>query len=182
MFSGQSIKRIPLKNIFSVAPADPRANKNALDLLKYFYILSSNQEGNFFLSGQNIGSINGSESISEGYARYFKALEDQTGKLPVIMGIDYGWERLLKDYTEVNKILIDYWRKGGLIEVSMSPSNPFTGNGLRDFGLGGHRYEDLFTTGNEAHDRWMADLDKVASGLNHCALKAHRLSKLSKDN
>ena len=121
---------------------------------------------NLILSGQNIGSASEIlESIGEGYEKYFKALEDQTGKLPVIMSIDYGWEKLPDDYTKINKTLIDYWKKGGLISISVSPSNPFTGGGLYDFGMGGRKYDDLFREGAETHKRWISDLDKMAAGL-----------------
>lgn len=166
MFSGPTVKRVPVKNASLAAPVDPKASRGAANILKYFYALSGNERENFILSGQNIGSASEPlEPVSAGYEKYFKALEDQTGKLPAIMGIDYGWEQLPDNYTEANKILIDYWKKGGLITISVSPSNPFTGGGLRDFGTGGHKYNDLFTPGTEAYKRWIADLDRIATGL-----------------
>ncbi|MEK6984618.1 MAG: glycosyl hydrolase [Nanoarchaeota archaeon] len=166
MFSGPAQKRVPIKDASLAVPADSKANQDAAILLRYFYSQSNNSKENLILSGQNIGSASDvPQPLSSSYPKYFTSLKEQTGKLPAIMGIDYGWEQIPDDYAKVNTILIDFWKKGGLIEISMSPSNPFTGKGIRNFGLGEHAFDDLFVEGNEAHKRWIADLDKVAAGL-----------------
>ncbi len=166
MFVGPPVKRVPIADAVSATAADPKASADARALLKYFYGLSNNQKANVILSGQQVGSVNmKAEPIAASYAKYFKALEKQTGRLPVIMGVDYGWWQFLGNYTAINAKLIEHWNSGGLLEISISPNNPFTRKGLRDPSLGGHAYDDIFTPGNEVNRRWLADLDKIAAGL-----------------
>ncbi len=163
LFSGPPAQRVPIKYI---APINPKADIGTQNLLKYFYALASNTEKNFFLSGQDIaGASNISEPITDSYQKYFAAIESVTGKLPVIMGASYDSPFGPERFTEANKILINHWNKGGLMEISISPNNPFTGGNSRDHGLAGHKYDDLFTPGNVVNNRLLADLDKFAAGL-----------------
>jgi mannan endo-1,4-beta-mannosidase len=153
------------KDVSLIQTADSQATDVTKNLLKYFYSLSGSEDIRILI-GQQLGHANeGASTLVDNYSRYFEALQSQTGKLPAFMGIDYGWEKLPADYSDTNKKLTEYWKKGGLVEVSMSPSNPFTGGGLRDFGLGGHRYDEVFTSGTVVNKRWLQDLDKVAAGL-----------------
>ncbi len=158
-------KHLLQKDLVLVQTADSKASEETRNVLKFFYSLSKKESVNILI-GQQVGHANeGGQTLNYNYSRYFENLESQTGELPAFIGMDYGWEKLPDDYTDTNKLLTEYWRRGGLVEISMSPSNPFTGGGLRDFSLGGHKYDDLFTLGTEANKRWLQDLDKVAAGL-----------------
>ena len=153
------------ESLQEMKPVNRNADDKTKKVLHYFYNLSNDKDFKMIL-GQQIGHANeGVGSLSNNYDQYFTALEKETGKLPALMGMDYGWEKLPDDYTGVNKLLIDHSKKGGIVEISMSPGNPFTGGGLRDFSLGGHAYKELFTQGTEANKRLLSDFDKVAKGL-----------------
>lgn len=161
----QHSKTLLQKKSQIVQTSDQQASGDTRSILKYFYALSENSRMNVLI-GQQIGHANeGGKSLAFNYSRYFDDLQSSTGKLPAVMGIDYGWEILPDDYSDANRLPIAYWMQGGLVEISMSPSNPFTGGGLRDLGLAGHRYDEVLTTGTEANKRWLQDLDRVARGL-----------------
>ena len=146
-------------------PINASSTVDVVRLLKYYYDLS-NQKEIKILIGQQLGHANeGSAALTLAYASYFTDLEKQTGKLPAIMGMDYGWEQMPDDYSNVNKLLIEHWKQGGVVTISMSPRNPFTGGGLRDLKIGNHQYDEIVTLGTEVNKRWEADLDKVAVGL-----------------
>jgi mannan endo-1,4-beta-mannosidase len=146
-----------------VTAANPGASADVVRVLRYLYALPA-RERNRVLSGQNVGSAN--LDVAAGYERFFEALEKETGKAPAILSIDYAWENAVPaDIHAANALLIRHWRQGGLISLSMSPGNPWTGGGLRDMGLGGGSYLDVVTTGTAAHRRWMAFLATVADGL-----------------
>jgi mannan endo-1,4-beta-mannosidase len=146
-----------------VRPADPNASPDAVRLLGYLYSLPAG-EGNRVLCGQNVGSAN--VDIAAGYDRFFAVLEKATGKAPAILSMDYAWEQAVPEAIHAaNDLLIRHWRQGGLVSLSMSPGNPWTGGGLRDMSLGGCSYRDVVTPGTVANGRWMSFLAKVADGL-----------------
>jgi mannan endo-1,4-beta-mannosidase len=112
------------------------------------------------LSGQNIGHAN--VQLAKGYDRFFTI----DGKHPAILAVDYGWEDLDPEKIhEANQIIIKHWQQGGLVTISMHPSNPWTGGGVRDMDLDGAFYLDILHNETDAHARWMQDLDTVAAGL-----------------
>lgn len=153
------------QHITPETPVNPRASIKAKQLLALFYKLRNSRDTRVIV-GQHVGGVNeGAVALQKKYQKYFTNLRDSTGELPALMGVDYGWETQPLSYTETNAVLIKYAKEGGLIEVSMSPGNPFTGGGLRDFTLGGHPYDDVITEGKEANTRWKATLDKTAEGL-----------------
>ena len=134
-------------------------------ILKYYYDLTNDKKIRLLI-GQQLGHASESESsLTTAYRNNFQELEEETGKLPAIMGVDYGWEDLPDDYSFVNKILIQYAKQGGIITISVSPRNPFTNGGLRDFTIGDHEYDEIITPGSEVNKRWTSDLDRISKGL-----------------
>ena len=141
-------------------PANPSATARARAVLDYLSDLPSRPEKRV-LSGQFTDYGPGAK-----LALCEEAFQ-QTGHWPAMIGLDYA------DYSEgrhrlhtqaVNRIAIDYARRGGLVTISVhlpNPANP-KGGGLRDKGVD---LETLLTPGHENHRRWMEQLDLMAAGL-----------------
>jgi mannan endo-1,4-beta-mannosidase len=89
----------------------------------------------------------------------------KTGHWPAMIGLDYAEFSTGGLHTaNVNRLAIDYARKGGLVTISAhlyNPANP-RGGGLRDRGVD---LNTLLTPGHETHRRWMRELDTLADGL-----------------
>jgi mannan endo-1,4-beta-mannosidase len=145
------------------SPANQTASPDAAGLLKFLHNLPQRTDHRV-LSGQNIGHAN--QDLTAGYTNYFRELGQQTGKQPAILGVCYGWEDLdPSGIAKANALLIQHWRDGGLVTISMSPRNPWTGGGLRDRTLGVCDYQDILRPGTEPHRRWVEVLRVVADGL-----------------
>jgi mannan endo-1,4-beta-mannosidase len=146
-----------------VRTADRRASQPAVEVLRYLAGLPRRNDGRV-VSGQNLGSA--SLEGAQGYATYFGKLKEQTGKLPALIGVDYGWDDMVPArIAATNTILIRHWNQGGLVTVSMSPRNPWTGGGVRDRSLGGRTYRDVLAAGTDANKRLQGCLDRVAAGF-----------------
>lgn len=144
-------------------PANPSASGDAGGLLRYLRSLPGRNTARV-LSGQNIAHAN--HLLDEGYQKHYVRLFADTGRAPAILGVDYGSEQMVpRDIARANQMLIRHWKDGGLVTVSMSPPNPWTGGGLRDRSLGKFRFIDAVTPGTEPYRRWRATLDVVADGL-----------------
>lgn len=147
----------------TATPANPNASANAASLLRYLSSLPSRPNARV-LSGQNIAHAN--HLLEEGYRRHYVRLHAETGYAPAILGVDYASEQMVpRDIARSNQMLIRHWRDGGLVTVTMSPRNPWTGGGLRDRTTGQHRFADVVTPGTEPYRRWRATLDAAAAGL-----------------
>lgn len=147
----------------AATPASPNASANTVSLLRYLSSLPSRPNARV-LSGQNIAHAN--HLLDENYRRLYVRLQAETGHAPAVIGVDYGSEQMVpRDIARANQMLIRHWREGGLVTISMSPSNPWTGGSLRDRTTGQHRFTDVVTPGTEPHRRWRATLDIAAAGL-----------------
>ncbi len=167
--SSMATKVIP-PNLVRRDPVDIKASDGVKKLLSYHYDLALHTKENTFIVGQHTGSAsNISYEMSdpfEGKRKNFDELATLTGKTPAIMGLDYGWEEMNPEkILKANSLLIEHWHKGGLVEVDFHPTNPWTKNGLRDFGTGAYAYADIYTEGSEPNKEWNRELDAVAVGL-----------------
>jgi mannan endo-1,4-beta-mannosidase len=142
----------------SAEPANPHANPKARAILNYLEALPKKSEKRL-ASGQFAGFGSGSSirACEEAYKK--------TGHWPALIGLDYAEFRTGGlDYHVVNRLAIDYARRGGLVTISAhlyNPANP-KGGGLRDKGVD---LETLLTPGHETHRRWLGELDTIAAGL-----------------
>lgn len=144
-------------------PANPDASPRAASLLEYLRRLHGRSDRRV-LVGQNIGHAN--EDVVAAYDKYFKALRRATELAPAILGIDYGYGDLPpRGMSTANQLLIRHWNEGGLVTISMSPGNPWTGGGLRERTTGSAAAQDVVTQGTEAYRRWHSLLDSVAIAL-----------------
>ncbi len=163
-------EKITPKNLTYRNPVDPEALLETKKILKYFYDLSLSNKLQFII-GQNAGTaIKINYDAADpflGHQKYFLDLEKKTGKLPSYIGVDYGSNIIdPKKISKTNELLVGYFKKGGLVEIDFSPSNPWTGkNYSESFGTGSYKYEDLFISGTEPNKRWLSDLEKLAKGL-----------------
>ena len=109
-------------------PADADASKAARAVLAYLAALSNDTKPGAIV-GQNTG--HGSQILDEsgtvGYAALVGALQQQTGELPGMIGLDYEHDRIYSadELLAANQILIQHWKKGGLVTINWSPINPW---------------------------------------------------------
>jgi mannan endo-1,4-beta-mannosidase len=139
-------------------PANPAANSRARAILN----------GLESLPGRPVKRLISGQFAGFGSGASLKACEEafqKTGHWPAIVGLDYAEFRTGGlDYAVVNRLAIDYARKGGLVTISAhlyNPANP-SGGGLRDKGV---ELENLLAAGGATHLRWMHELDTLAAGL-----------------
>jgi mannan endo-1,4-beta-mannosidase len=142
----------------ALEPANPATNPEARALLDYLEKLPQRSDKRL-VSGQFAGFGPGARLSSCEAA--FKA----TGHWPAIIGLDYAdFGKGGVDHKTVNRLALDYARKGGLVSISAhlyNPANP-RGGGLRDRGVD---IATLLTPGTETNTRWMKELDTIADGL-----------------
>lgn len=141
-------------------PADADLNPRARAVLAWFRQLQSSPELRL-VSGQFAG-WSGSASIGE-----LGKIHAATGKWPVMIGLDYcGWDHgeAIIAVHQPNTVATEYWRAGGLVNLSWHAPNPANpkGGGLRDSGVD---LRHLLTPGHPTHARWLQMLDEVATGL-----------------
>lgn len=143
--------------------ADPRANRKAVKLLEFLKGLPRRQEKRA-VCGQLIGPVDkGAKRARQGYEDYIRKLAEETGRWPGLIGADYFTCDDPEGIAQVNQILIEYARRGGLVTISMHPANPWTGGNANDRRLGDYR--ELLRRGTEANRRWLRMLDTAAAGL-----------------
>ncbi len=99
--------------IATAQPANPNASQQARDVLGYLAHLSS-EPFHSVIAGQNCG--HGTE-IHEKYPQYVETIYDSTGKWLGLIGLDYEFirEYTVNELYNVNQVLIDHWKRGGLI-------------------------------------------------------------------
>jgi uncharacterized protein (DUF1684 family) len=139
-------------------PADPRLNARGRAILDYFHQLQAAPETRL-VSGQFCNF--GPGARLEAPEKIFKV----TGRWPALIAIDYTdfGQKWLDTHT-TNRLLLDYWRAGGLVSAGVHLNNPAKadGGGLRDKGLD---LADVLVEGTAVHQRWMRQLDDLAAGL-----------------
>jgi mannan endo-1,4-beta-mannosidase len=138
--------------------ADPDAEPATRAVLSYIRSLSQGKERHV-LSGQFLDfAPNATLALPE-------AIHEASGKWPAYVGVDYmNFEKQGIDFDAANRTAIEYWRKGGLVEVNVhlpDPTNP-DGGGLRDKGVD---IAGLIRDGSPANAAWLRELDRVAAGL-----------------
>lgn len=144
-------------------PANPNASVAAQEVLSYLYALPSRSD-NRVISGQ-FGSYGDGATVNHAWTR-INNLYSQSGKYAALTGMDYrNWDMDHgNNLSEANRFLIDYWNQGGLVTLSWHATNPWTGGSSTDT-RGVTSLTDLTTPGRPGYDRWMRQLNDIASGL-----------------
>lgn len=110
------------------------------------------------LSGQFIGY---GDSVS--YTKEVDPLYKKTGHMPAIVGADYhDYGKHGPRTKRVNKALINYWKRGGLVTISNHAGNPATGGNSKDRKL---NIEEMLIADSKAAKGWDKELDAVVEGL-----------------
>jgi len=145
-------------SICALEPANPKTNPKARAILDYLEGLPQRADKRL-LSGQF------TDAGPAAKLAMCTAVHEKTNHWPAMIGLDYAdFAKGGLEYKTVNRVAAEYARQGGLVTISAhlyNPANP-KGGGLRDQGVD---LEKILTPGNEAHDRWMKELDSMAAGL-----------------
>ena len=139
-------------------PADPLLNERGRAILGYFHQLQAAPELRL-VSGQ---FLNFGPGVKLDGARKIFAT---TGHWPALVSVDYtDFKAKGIDTHTPNRVLLDYWRAGGLVSASTHLNNPARpeGGGQRDKDV---RLADLLVPGTAVQARWLHQLDELAAGL-----------------
>ncbi|MEZ0260439.1 MAG: glycosyl hydrolase [Alphaproteobacteria bacterium] len=139
------------------APADSHASAQTRDVFNYLSGLPAKPDHRL-ISGQwtGYGSVDAVE---------LERIEKLTGQRVGIVGANY------LDFSNgpgiktdsVNASMIEHWKQGALVEIDVHMPNPWTRGGPMDKSV--VHFADVITPGTAAYKSYMADLDKVAEGL-----------------
>ncbi len=162
-FSALILASLPLlslagQNELSMAPADLNLSTRGRAILGYFQQLQVSPELRL-VSGQ-FCSFGPSANI-EAAEKIFHV----TGRWPAIISVDYtDFSRNWLDTHTTNRLLLAYWRAGGLVSISVHLNNPnrAEGGGVNAKGLD---MAALLVAGTPVYARWMRQLDDLAAGL-----------------
>ena len=142
----------------SIHPADPELNVRGRAILDYFHQLQGSSELKL-VSGQFCSF--GPTARIEAAQKLFTA----TGHWPALVSVDYtDFSSHWLDTRTPNRLLLAYWRQGGLVSVGVHLNNPASpaGGGQRDHNI---RMAELLVPGTAVHQRWLLQLDALAAGL-----------------
>ncbi|MGA2035147.1 MAG: glycosyl hydrolase [Thermoguttaceae bacterium] len=142
----------------ALEPANPKASAKARAILNYLEALPQRPDKRL-LSGQF------TDCGPTAKLAMCEEIHQKTGHWPALIGLDYAnFAKGGLEYKTVNRVAIEYARQGGLVTISAhlyNPANP-KGGGLRDQGVD---LQQILAPGDEAHERWMKELDIMAAGL-----------------
>ena len=98
------------------------------------------------------------------YGQLIDGLQRATGRWPALVGLDYyDYDDDHTDYAESHPPLIEHWNAGGLVTLSWSSRNPWTGGDAWD--TRSADLTELLDPSTAAHQTWMAQLDDIAEAL-----------------
>ena len=145
----------------ALEPANPKTNAKARAILNYLQQLPERADKRL-LSGQFNGCGPGAAKPDR-----CQEIHEKTGRWPAMIGLDYadfsqGGTGL--EYKTVNRVAVEYARQGGLVTLSAHLRNPANPKSRGPWEQGADLNE-ILTPGNEAHARWMHELDIMAAGL-----------------
>lgn len=141
-----------------IEPADAKLNARGRVVLDYFHQLQASPQFKI-LSGQFCNY--GPDANLDDPVKIFHA----TDRWPAMISVDYtDFKNKWIDTRGPNRVLMDYWRAGGLVGVSVHLNNParLEGGGLNDKGLA---IANLLEPDTAVHQRWLRQLDAIAAGL-----------------
>ena len=163
-------------------PADADASKDAHAVLTYLADLSNDKKPGVIV-GQNTGHGNQILDASGlvGYAPPVGSLEQQTGELPGMIGLDYEQDSIFTadELLAANQVLIQHWKAGGLVTINWSPLNPWLNDELdlvnhrgiwtdtrnQDNNLKDVDLRQLIDPKSTIYPVWRRKLDRIATAL-----------------
>ncbi len=155
----------------------------AKKILKMLVALSNDDKPGVIV-GQNCGhgsQIADPSNTLMGYKSLVEDLRTATGKYVGILGVDYEHDRIFTpaELSQCNKVLIDYWNRGGLITINWSPHNPWlndesdiahnhgvwTDTRNKDDNLKDVDLAKLVDPNDPIRAVWLKKLDRIANAL-----------------
>jgi mannan endo-1,4-beta-mannosidase len=142
-----------------IEPASPQALPEAAAILNYLCNLPYRQDRKL-ISGQFESWGNDVKPLSNP-SNQLAIVYQQTGKWVGLVGVEYHAGGVFPDAP--NQLCIDYWRKGGLVQIYLIMRNP----AAPDSRNGGGRCDiNLVLDREHAYHRFFfKELDEVAAGL-----------------
>ena len=142
---------------FEHTPSDPQASTAVRETMgRLSDYMQSNAK---VLSGQNVGHAT-DDLLAAHYRSWTRLTKFREQAAPAMMGIDLGLNEIPQNASPILKIARPHCEAGGLLSISMHPSNPWTEGPYDDLERG--KVEDLLQPGHPAHTRWMDALDRAA--------------------
>lgn len=148
----------------SVEPVTPNALPQTRALLNYIASLPDKPDkrviSGHFVGGENIDRVDIEITVNR--------LAELTGKhVGMVESQFFQSQRstFSKNYRAHADILIDYWRKGGLIYSNFNMPNPLTGGSNKKKPY--PDLKDVYTPGNPVNERYVKSLDQVARVLQY---------------
>lgn len=146
----------PLPIFPATAPADPNASPTTSAIFNYLTGLS-NKSSHRLISGQWTGY--GAVDTAE-----IQGIEKLTGQRVGLVGADYlDFNGPRINSGGVNASMMRYWNQGSLVDIDVHFPNPWTGGGPMDMTV--VNFADVITPGTPAYTTYMANLDRIAEGL-----------------
>lgn len=112
-----------------------------------------------WILGQNAGHEN--TSPRKEFREYIGGIEKLSGRLPMLIGVDLGYESDPGLQEESVRLLVEHFDRGGLVTLSMHPKNVFRNAGVNDTSTV-RRTKEIFEAGSVANLRWKKTLSKAA--------------------
>ena len=94
------------------------SKKSKKELLEYF---ESVIKDSLVIVGQHSGD---GFNTPEFFEKYFQSLHKETNRVPLLLGIEYGWHAK-NDLKVINSYAINHAEKGGLVTVTWHVDDPF---------------------------------------------------------
>ncbi|MFD2332888.1 glycosyl hydrolase [Cohnella sp. GCM10020058] len=152
---------------YAATPSNPNATQAVQDVLNYFDTVYAN---NKIISGQFVSDVYGFNEIDHiGYL---------ASKYPAMLGMDFGYKHTNGTLGELadwrNYMVtqgIDYWKKGGLVQLSWHETNPL--DTTPDDGgwnsvistMTQTDFDKVTTPGTPEYAKWLAHIDMIAGYL-----------------
>lgn len=132
--------------------------------------LASAAGGGKIPAGQFVGH---GTNVPSGYEKLVVKAAGQTGRLPVLIGADYGMNaERSPDLSAANRTLIRHWKAGGLVTVSCHSWNPAWDSPAETRNKQPNAFDcrpvnllELTDPLSKPGRRWLAELDRIAAGL-----------------
>ncbi len=132
------------------------SNENATDRTKFLYDYICETYRNGILSGQQESTW-----INNNPQHEMEYLEEVSGKLPAIRGLDY----MHMDFDGVNKRATEWWDKGGIVSICWHCGKDFTGEWKDSQNTIIEDWDAALTEGTPEYEELIAGMDKGAEAL-----------------
>ena len=140
-------------------------NKNATPEAQKVYSFICENMGKKIISGQQESTWAGDETYTNKEQYEFDYIQDKTGKLPAIRGLDY----MNDDFDGVNRRAKEWWEKGGIVTICWHCSCDFDRSYDECKATEITDWDKALTEGTDEYNKLVAGMDKGAKALKELA-------------